>query len=88
MKFKIIIILTFISFFFTSCDQVDGISMAKEVCDCTKKANDIPKSNGSRFNEFSKCWDLMDVYIEELEDFPEELKKFDDYFPCIDTLKI
>ena len=88
MNSKFLIHLVFLSFLFSSCGPVDGVSMAKEVCDCAEEANNIPKSNGNRINEFGKCWDLMDEYELELKEHPEKLKKFDACFPCIDTIQI
>jgi hypothetical protein len=80
---KILILLTLLLLF--GCGSVDGGEMAKEVCNCTEKTNTL---KSGRWDARNKCIDLMDEYEQELKDHPVEEKKFNDYFPCLDTVRL
>jgi hypothetical protein len=69
----------------TSC-KVDGVEMAREVCDCVEKANKIPKKSGRRYNKMEVCFDIMDEYEKQLESNPVEFERYEACFPCIDTI--
>ena len=73
--------------FFFSC-RTDGVAMAKEICECVNEANDMARGTTSRFDKFNDCWDLMDAYELKLEETPEEKLKFDNTFPCTDTIRL
>lgn len=80
MYFKILI-----PFLVFSCHKIDGVEMAKEVCECVEVGNQMEKGS-TRSNHLDKCWDMMDDYEISLEENPVEKDRFDQYFPCIDTI--
>lgn len=86
MKKTIISILglTAIMLSVTSCggDSVDGAALAKEICECTTKANALPGDYPNRDAEQEKCSKLQVDGWAKVEGDPEQEKKFNGTFPC------
>ena len=80
-----IILFMFGTILLSSC-KVDGVEMAKEVCDCVEKANKISKKSGRRYNEMEACFVIMDDYEKQLESYPIESERYEACFPCLDTI--
>jgi hypothetical protein len=77
-----VVIVALICPLFAGCGFfVDGEKMAKEVCECSKRA-DHYKTQNVRQKVLNECVELMIEYEEKLKNNTEELEAYNDYFPC------
>lgn len=60
----------------------DGATLAKEVCECTTKANAMPADDPNRRKEQDKCSKLQKENWDKIAGDKEQEKAFNDQFPC------
>ena len=60
---------------------LDGEEMAKEVCECSKRADQY-ETPSVRQKVLNECVELMIEYEGKLNSNPNELDAYNDYFPC------
>ena len=60
----------------------DGAALAKEVCECTSKANALPADDPNRRAEQDKCSKLQKDNWDKIKGDSEQEKAFNDQFPC------
>lgn len=66
-----------------SCgESIDGAALAKEVCECTTKANNLPGDDPNRRAEQDKCSELQKTNWEKVKGNKEQEDAFNDQFPC------
>ena len=63
-------------------EKIDGAALAKEVCDCTTKANALPSDDPNRRAEQDKCMELQKTNWEKVKGNLDEESAFNDQFPC------
>lgn len=67
----------------TSCgESIDGAALAKEVCECTTKANNLPGDDPNRRAEQDKCSELQKTNWDKVKGNKEQEDAFNDQFPC------
>ena len=68
----------------SSCggEKIDGAALAKEICECSSKANNLPADDPNREAEQKKCSELQSSNWMKVKGNPDQEKAFNDQFPC------
>lgn len=83
LKNTFLFICLFIGFTVVSCrESVDGAALAKEVCECTTKANNLSGDDPNRRAEQDKCSELQKTNWDKVKGNKEQENAFNDQFPC------